>query len=64
MNIVEQEAFQSPVLVGVFNDNLLMNLAEAKLGCFFGNAYLGVLACADEIVLTATCPVGMPKLYL
>jgi Reverse transcriptase (RNA-dependent DNA polymerase) len=52
----------SPVLFGVHKDGLLEKLVNAKVGCFIGNAFLGVLVCADDLALVAPTPFAMRKL--
>ena len=41
---------------------LLEKLINAKVGCFIGNAFLGVLAYADDLALIAPTPSAMRKL--
>ena len=42
-------------------DGLPEKLINAKVGCFIGNAFLGVLAYADELALVAPTPFAMRK---
>ena len=37
----------------VYLDELLHALSEAKVGCYIGNIFVGALAYADDLVLTA-----------
>jgi len=37
----------------VYLDELLHALSEAKVGCYIGNVFVGALAYADDLVLTA-----------
>jgi hypothetical protein len=43
-------------------DGLLENLINAKVGCFIGNAFLGVFAYADNLAIASPIPFAMRKL--
>ena len=61
-NGVRQGGILSPILFGIYIDGLLQKLINAKVGCFIGNAFLGVLAYADDLALIAPTPSAMRKL--
>ena len=48
-NCVRQGGILSPILFGIYMDGLLEKLINAKVGCFIGNAFLRVLAYADDL---------------
>jgi len=52
-NGVKQGGVLSPVLFCVYLDELLHALSEAKVGCYIGDTFVGALAYADDLVLTA-----------
>jgi hypothetical protein len=62
VNGVKQGAVLSPVLFCVYLDGLLMTLSKAGVGCFIGCTFVGALAYADDIVLTAPTATAMRKL--
>jgi hypothetical protein len=62
VNGVKQGAVLSPVLFCVYLDNLLIALSKAGVGCFIGCKFVGALAYADDIVLTAPTATAMRKL--
>ena len=45
-------------------DDLLLALSNAAVGCFIGGTFVGALAYADDIVLTAPTATAMRKLLL
>jgi hypothetical protein len=46
--------FISPILICVYLDGLILKLfSDAKIGCFVGTTFVGVLAYADDLVLLA-----------
>ena len=51
LNEVKQEGVISPVLFCIYLNKLLGKLAEAGVGCYIGNIFVGALAYADDIVL-------------
>jgi hypothetical protein len=62
VNGVKQGAVLSPVLFCVYVDNLLVALSNAGVGCFIGSTFVGALAYADDIVITAPTATAMRKL--
>jgi hypothetical protein len=62
VNGVKQGAVLSPVLFCVYLDGLLIALSKAGVGCFIGCTFVGALAYADDIVLTAPTATAMRKL--
>ena len=62
VNGVKQGAVLSPVLFCVYLDGLLIMLSKAGVGCFIGCTFVGALAYADDIVLTAPTATAMRKL--
>jgi len=52
-NDVKQGGVLSPVMFCVYLDELLHALSEAKVGCYIGDIFVGALAYADDLVLTA-----------
>ena len=64
-NGVKQGGVLSPILFGVYIDELLMRLKNAGFGCHIGHNFIGALAYADDIVLmapTVSCISKMLKL--
>ena len=61
-NGVKQGAVLSPVLFCIYLDELLIALSNAGVGCFIGSIFVGALAYADDIVLTAPTATAMHKL--
>jgi hypothetical protein len=57
VNGAEQSAVPSPVLFSAYLDGTLIALSEAGVECFIGSTFVGALANADDIVLTA--PIAM-----
>ncbi len=53
-NGVKQGGVLSPLLFNIYLDVLLARLKDSKVGCHFGNTYIGSLAYADDVVLL--CP--------
>jgi len=52
----------SPVLFCVYIDGLLTALASANVGCYIGRNYVGALAYADDLVLTAPSASALRKM--
>ncbi|XP_071161016.1 uncharacterized protein [Mytilus edulis] len=53
---VRQGGILSPLLYKIYNNNLLMELQETRLGFRMGNVYLGCPTCADDIALLSSNP--------
>ena len=62
LNGVKQGGVMSPILFCVYFDDLLNALVEAKVGCFIGNIFVGVLAYADDVVILAPTASAMRRL--
>jgi len=58
-NGVKQGGVLSPILFCAYIDGLLISLCRAGLGCHIGDMFVGALACADDLVLSAPTPHAM-----
>ena len=54
-NGVRQGSVLSPLFFALYLDDLLSDLAESGVGCYWGNMFAGCLCYADDIVLLAPC---------
>jgi len=61
-NGVKQGGVLSPVLFCVYLDELVHTLSEAKAGCYIGDIFVGALAYADDLVLTAPSANALRKM--
>ena len=61
-NGVKQGGVLSPILFCVYLDGLLKLLSDAKVGCFVGSTFVGVLAYADDLVLLAPTAGAMRRM--
>jgi len=61
-NGVKQGGVLSPVLFCVYLDELLHTLSAAKVGCYVGDLFVGALAYADDLVLTAPSATALRKM--
>ena len=61
-NGVKQGGMLSPVLFCVYLDELLHTLSAAKVRCYVGDLFVGALAYADDIVLTAPSATALRKM--
>jgi len=52
-NGVKQGKVLSPVLFCVYLNELLLALSAANVSCYVGDYFVGALAYADDLVLTA-----------
>ena len=52
-NGVKQGGVLSPILFGIYLDELLLKLKKSGIGCHIGNIFTGALAYADDVVLLA-----------
>ena len=53
LNGVKQGGIIRSVLFCMYMDEVFGKLAEAGVGCYIGNVFVGTLAYADDIVLLA-----------
>jgi hypothetical protein len=58
-NGVKQDGVISPVLFCLYIDKLMGLLQDSGVGCYIGEAFLGALAYADDLVLLAPTPGAM-----
>ena len=58
-NGVRQGGILSPILFGVYMDELLNRLKRSGIGCHIGVHYIGVLGFADDIILLCPTLSGM-----
>jgi len=61
-NGVKQGGVLNPVLFCVYIDGPLTALASANVGCYIGRNYVGALAYADDLVLTAPSASALRKM--
>ena len=61
-NGVKQGGVSSPIYFCIYIDGLLSRLAKSGVGCHIGLMFVGAIAYADDIVLTAPTPSAMRKL--
>ena len=50
---VRQGGVLSPILFTLYIDDLLKELSQSSVGCYWGNIFVGVLAYADDVTLLA-----------
>ena len=60
-NGVRQGGILSPLLFGVFIDNLLNKLQNSGFGCRMGHLYVGALGFADDLILLCPTEYGIKK---
>ena len=61
-NGVKQGGVLSPVLFCMYLDELLHALSAANVGCYVGDIFVGALAYADDLVLTAPSATALRKM--
>ena len=54
-NGVRQGSVLSPILFSVYLDDLLEDLSQSGVGCYWGHMFAGALCYADDLVLLAPC---------
>ena len=63
-NGVKQGGVLSPTLFCIYIDNLLKNLKDSGFGCRIGNAYVGCVSYADDILLLCGSLYGLEQQIL
>jgi hypothetical protein len=58
-NGVRQGGIFSPILFCIYLGGLISRLNDAQIGCFIGQAFVGILAHADDIASVASTPLAM-----
>ena len=61
-NAVRQWGILSPLLFGVFIDELLDKLQNSGFGCHIGHLYVGALGFADDLILICPTEAGIQKM--
>jgi hypothetical protein len=61
-NGVKQGGVLSPILFGIYFDELINKLRAEGTGCYIGDQFLGALAYADDIILLAPTRLGLRKM--
>ena len=61
-NGVKQGAILSAILYCVYTNGIFQELRKAKIGCFIGRNYVGVLGYADDLYLLAPCIDGLQEM--
>jgi len=59
---VRQGEVLSPILFTLYIDDLLKELSQSGVGCYWENIFVGALAYADDLTLLALSPSGLRKL--
>ena len=52
----DKEAFLSPILFTIYLDDLLINLSNLGVGCFWDAMFAGAFCYVDDLVLLAPSP--------
>ena len=61
-NGVRQGGIMSPLLFGVYIDELLQNLKDNGVGCYIGDYYCGAFGYADDIILLCPSVTGLENM--
>ena len=61
-NGVRQGSILSPSLFAVYLDDLLSELSDSGVGCYWGCSFAGAFSYADDVVLLAPCASAMRKM--
>ena len=61
-NGVRQGGVLSPLLFGIYVDELLEKLKNSGIGCYLGHHFVGALGYADDIVLLCPTVAGLRKM--
>ena len=59
---VRQGGVLSPILFTLYIDDLLKELLQSNVGCYWENIFVGALAYADDLTLLAPSPSALRKL--
>ena len=63
-NGVRQGGILSPILFGIYMDELLLRLKSSKIGCHMGTHYVGAVGFADDVTLLCPTLSGIKKMIL
>ena len=61
-NGVKQGAILSAILYCVYTNGIFQEMRQAKIGCFIGRNYVGILGYADDLYLLAPCIDGLQEM--
>ena len=61
-NGVRQGGVMSPLLFGIYMDELLLELKNSGVGCYIGNYYCGAYGYADDIILLCPSITGLENM--
>ena len=61
-NGVRQGGVMSPLLFGIYIDDLLNTLKENGTGCYIGEYFCGAFGYADDIILLCPSVTGLEKM--
>ena len=62
LNGVRQGSVLSPILFSVYLDDLLEDLSQSGVGCYWGHMFAGALCYADDLVLLAPCASALRRM--
>ena len=61
-NGVKQGGVHSPILFGIYIDELLKRMKSSGLGCYIGHVFIGSLAYADDVSLLSPTRYALTKM--